>query len=226
MSQVAVLCCRADVDAVGAVPGWAPVLRALSTASISWVGARPGKEIDDLLTDRVVVVGDDADLAAVVLRLHRKDRLTDVAVGYVATSPTPVTAVHSLPTGSKAVSLALTGDPDPVPLIRDDVGGVLVGRAVLAPVNGTVYVDEHRLLRGSAKAVQVVPDPTLGLDVSVVRPGWMMFRNRVQRRAGRAVQIGTSPAQVTSDGVLYPRTMTRWTFYKHTEPLRLVRGLV
>jgi hypothetical protein len=42
---------------------------------------------------------------------------------------------------------------------------------------------------------------------------------------GRAVQVGCLDAQVVSDGVAHPRPVTRWTWYRHTEPLRLVRGL-
>ena len=49
---------------------------------------------------------------------------------------------------------------------------------------------------------------------------------RPRTTLGRAVQIGTAPTTVVRDGVPYPRPMDRWTFYKHTEPLRLVRGLV
>jgi len=29
---------------------------------------------------------------------------------------------------------------------------------------------------------------------------------------------------VLRDGIAYDRPMDRWTFYKHTEPLRLLRG--
>ncbi|MEP6561516.1 MAG: hypothetical protein ABJD68_10660, partial [Nakamurella sp.] len=48
--------------------------------AVSHVGRRQGKAIDGLLTGRVLVVGDDADLAAIVLRLLRKDLLGTVEV--------------------------------------------------------------------------------------------------------------------------------------------------
>ena len=48
------------------------------------VGRRPGKAIDGLLTGRMLVVGDDADLAAVALRLLRKDLLGAVEVAFAA----------------------------------------------------------------------------------------------------------------------------------------------
>jgi hypothetical protein len=40
------------------------------------------------------------------------------------------------------------------------------------------------------------------------------------------VQIGTVATTVVRDGIPYDRPMDRWTFYKHTEPLRLVRGVI
>jgi hypothetical protein len=45
----------------------------------------------------------------------------------------------------------------------------------------------------------------------------------VQQAAGRAVQLGCLPAAVLRDGIA-ARTTDRWTWYRHTEDLRLVRG--
>ena len=100
------------------------------------VPSRPGKaEIDPLLGehDHLVVSGTDADFAAVVLRLLRKDALSGVSVGFVPSSPdSAVGELWGLPkTPLRALALALRGEVDPVPLIRDDVGGVLVGRGQL-----------------------------------------------------------------------------------------------
>jgi hypothetical protein len=188
------------------------------------VGPRPGKTIDELLTGRLLVVGDDSDLAAVALRLLRKERLGDVEVAYATAGRTPVTELWNLPVGERAVDLAASGAVDPVPLVRDDVGGVLVGRGDLRPVDGTVYVDEHRVLRGPAEALQVQPDRLKGLTVSVIRRRLLGLSRSRETTLGRAVQIGTTPATVVRDGVPYPRPMDRWTFYKHTEPIRLVRA--
>lgn len=201
------------------------VARMLGPEAVSWVGRRPGKEIDELLSGRVVVIGDDADLAAVALRLLRRELLGQVVLGYATGRESPVTELYSLPTGPAAVRLALTGDPDLVPLARNDVGGVLVGRAVIEPVSGTVYLDEVRVLKGEAARLIVYPDPARGLEVIVVRRRFLGFRRRPDRRQGRAMALGGRPARVVSDGVVHPGEMTRWTFYRHTEPLRLVRGV-
>ena len=71
----------------------------------------------DEITDhrRVVVVGSDADLAAVLTRLLRADRL-DVEV-----------APRRVDRGTRA-GLA-TASRDRVPLIRDETGTVIVGAA-------------------------------------------------------------------------------------------------
>jgi len=244
----AVICCRPDpADSGPAEPAQAgtdgreddrasrtalsDVVQACAGSPLHWVGRRPGKEIDPLLTgdpdSRVLVVGDDADLAAVVLRLLRKERLGRIELAYASPRRrTPVTDLWDLPRGIAAVTLAGSGEVDLVPLVRDDVGGVLVGAGYLGPVNGTVYVDEHRALRGTAKMIKVEADRDKGLAVTISRRRFVGVGRRPKTTLGRAVQIGTFPTTVVRDGIPYSRPMDRWTFYKHTEPLRLVRGLV
>lgn len=201
-----------------------PIRAAAGAAAVHRVGPRPGKEIDPLLVGRVLVVGTDADLAAVALRLLRRDRLAAVELAYATADPTPVTRLHRLPTGAAAVELARSGAARPVTLVRDDVGGVLVGAGELGPITaGTVYVDEHRVLRGAAELIRVTPDEAMGLTVTVVqRRVAGVFGSRPRTTAGRAVQMGMAPTTVRSDGREHPRPMDRWTFYKHTAPLQLV----
>jgi hypothetical protein len=95
-------------------------------------------------------------------------------------------------------------------------------------VTGTVYVDSERVLSGSAQVVQVEPDRTDGLAGPVVRRRLGGLGRRPVAPCGRAVEFGLSGAVATaivSDGVRHPRAVKRWVFYKHTEPLRLVRGV-
>lgn len=216
------LWCGAD-----SAPGglFAPILAAAPADAIHPVGPRPGKHIDPLLSGRVLVVGTDADLAAVALRLLRKDRLGSVELAYATTGPTPVVRQHRLPTGPDAVRLARVGTADEVVLVRDDVGGVLLGLGEIGPItNGTVYVDEHNVLRGPAERISVTPDPAKGLAVTVTRRRVAgLFGARPATTLGRAVQLGMAPTAVRLDGRDHPRPMDRWTFYKHTAPLRLVR---
>ncbi len=230
-----VLCCRsapaeaaaeAVRDAPKAAAAITTILQAAGSSAIHFVGRRPGKAIDGLLSGRLLVVGDDADLAAVVLRLLRKDLLGSVEIAYATPGRrTPVTDRWDLPLGVRAVELAANGEVDLVPLVRDDVGGVLVGVGYLGPVTGTVYVDEHRVLRGAAQRLRVEPDREKGLAVTVTRRRFAGIGKRPKITLGRAVQIGSAPTTVVRDGIPYDRPMDRWTFYKHTEPLRLVRGI-
>ena len=60
------------------------MVRACGDRDLHRVGRRPGKEIDGLLAGRILVIGDDADLAAIALRLMRKDLLGTVEVAYAA----------------------------------------------------------------------------------------------------------------------------------------------
>ncbi|MGH3793633.1 MAG: hypothetical protein ACRDSP_01960 [Pseudonocardiaceae bacterium] len=187
------------------------------------VPARPGRaELGELLAGladrRLVVCGTDADLAAVLLRLLRTEAL-GVAVGYVPAAPASAVArLWGLPVAPVAAAeVALRGEPDRVPLVRDDAGGVLVGLGVVAPVHGVAYCDDDLVFRGQARRMEVRPDQQHGLAVRVVRGPL----GRVRRGAGRAVQLGCSPTDVCCDGVP-GRTTDRWTWYRHTEDWRLV----
>ncbi|WP_199429309.1 hypothetical protein [Qaidamihabitans albus] len=187
--------------------------------------ARPGrKDVDPLLGPELVVAGTDADLAAVVLRLLRTERLAVTSVGFVPTdADSPFARRWGLPADPRqALKLALTGTARPVPLIRDDAGGVLLGRGSLAPVSGVVYCDDQLVLRGRTRSIEVEPDrgEGAGLVVSLAR-GRLL--NRRKSFAGRAVQFGCVPVTPVLDGVPYPRAMERWTWYRHTEDLLLTR---
>jgi hypothetical protein len=197
------------------------------------VPAHPGKhDVDHLVKGldgrRLVVVGDDADLAAVTLRLLRMDRLRDVTVGYVPTgSDSTVASLWDLPLDTgRAVEVALTADSDAVPLIRDDNGGVLVGRGVIAPVRGMAYCDETVILRGQASRITVSPDPDRGAGLLVQVTKRALVVKRVTAALGRACQIGCVPAIVRLDGVPHPRPVTKWTWYRNSDDLRLARGLL
>lgn len=186
------------------------------------IPATPARtDVDPLLKgedfDRVVVHGTDADLAAVVLRLMRIERLTEVPVGYVPVDrkTSAVARLWELP--ADPVEVALTASDRPLPLVRDDAGGVLVGLGVLSKVRGTVYCDDAVALRGAAPRIEVTPGPS-GVEVRVMR-------SRLRRPAefsGRAVQFGIDQTVPVRDGVPYPRPMGRWTWYRHTEDLRSV----
>lgn len=197
---------------------------------------RPGKdELDPVLAEhaprRVLVAGSDADLAAVLLRLLRTERL-DIEVGYLPAGGSPAARAWGLPTGAAAVEPALHGVATPVPLVRDDGGGVLVGRGEVRELTGECYCDETLVLRGRARRLVVVPRP----DGIAVRAG---FTGRdpdgglrpVPPRAprgrgsalGRAVQVGGRPFTVVADGVTHPRPLPRRTWYRHTEDWLLVR---
>jgi hypothetical protein len=155
----------------------------------------------DEMTDhsRVVVVGSDADLAAVLTRLLRMDRL-DVEVGHVRR-----------PWHARR---ARTGKAQRVPLIRDETGSVIAGAAEWRgePLRGEAVVDDTVLFDGEVTGIRIEPSQTMpGLRAAVLGKGprrWV---------AGRAVQLGTDGALVVRDGVPAPRPVRRSTFYRHTE---------
>jgi hypothetical protein len=212
-------------------------LAALTTVAHSVdLPARPGRtDLDPVLAEhaprRVVVAGTDADLAAVLLRLLRTERL-DVEVAYLPVRRSPATAAWGLPTGAAAAALAVAGSASPVPLVRDDTGGVLVGRGEIRDVRGECYCDETLVLRGHARRLVVAPGP----GGVAVRAGWggrapdgrmrpvpVRAPKGAGSALGRAVQVGCEPAIVVADGVPHPRPVPRRTWYRHTADWLLVR---
>ncbi|RCW47093.1 hypothetical protein DFQ14_101437 [Halopolyspora algeriensis] len=216
------------------------------TGGVRWVDlpATPDRaDVDPLLaetSERLVVHGTDADLAAVVVRLLRKNRLQELTVGYVPATTSPASRLWGIPAG--AFSLALQGRARPAPLIRDDNGGVLVASGVIEPITGQAYCDDQRILNGPALGLEVSPDPDAeplpeptadpiatepapvmdGLRATVVRR-WLLLRQSRESAYGRATQVSFQEARVVSDGVAHPRPMRKWAWYRHTQDLLLVR---
>jgi hypothetical protein len=181
---------------------------------------------------RLVVAGTDADLAAVLVRLLRTDRLATEVAYVPASRRSAAAAVWGLPTGPAAVALALAGTATPAPLVRDDTGGVLVGRGELRAPRGEAYCDEVLVLRGTTPRLVVAPGPA-GVAVRAGRGRRLPDGTRRAvppaaaqgqgSAAGRAVQVGCLPARVVCDGVAHPRAVRRWTWYRHTADWLLVR---
>lgn len=209
----------------------APVPIALATQSASQTGAIPDTDqIDELLPvlsadslPRLIVLGSDAALATVLTHLMRTERL-HVEVGYVPLEKTYASWAYQLATGNAAAKRALQGKAEKTPLIRDDTGRVLVGRAkITGPggdrLEGEAYVDDTRLFSGRVPAMLVSP--------SLEQPGVRAAVPRRFRRrrwvSGRAAQLGTPGALITRDGIVDERPVPRSTFYRHHEPWLLVR---
>ncbi|WP_395312206.1 peptidase M50 [Mycobacterium sp. AMU20-3851] len=180
---------------------------------------------------RVVVIGTDADLAAVLTKLMKSDRLA-VEVAYVPRRRTAATRAYGLPTGRRAARAARSRPATRVPLIRDDSGralagaGLWVGQTGLekgtppAPLHGEAVVDDEVLFDGEVTAVRIEPIGTQpGLRASV-----LSSRMRPRRWVtGRAAQLGTPGALVVRDGDLSTRALRRSTFYRHTKGWLAVR---
>ena len=172
----------------------------------------PTVSLDDIdACKRVIVVGSDGDLAAVLTRLLRADRL-DVEVA------------HTL--SSRTARRAISGVARRVPLIRDETGTVIVGAAewtgspARTMLHGEAVVDDTVLFDGDVPGVRI--EPTLRMPG--LRAAVLSGRGRPRRWVtGRAAQLGTTGAQVIRDGVPAPRPVKRSTFYRHTEGWLRVR---
>ena len=164
--------------------------------------------IDEVLGDaqRLVVVGSDADLGAVLSRLMRAERL-DVEVAHLRRGPLSWLRARR----------AVSARAHRVPLIRDDTGCVLVGSALWLPpegadrLQGEAVVDDTVLFDGGVTGVRIEPTGTMpGLRARLLggpRARWV---------SGRAAQLGTPGVRVVRDGVPGRREAKRSTFYRHT----------
>ncbi len=100
---------------------------------------------------RVIVVGSEADLAAVLTRLLRAERL-DVEVAHA--------------TNTRTARGAMSGVARRIPLIRDETGTVIVGAAqwVGSPpetmLHGEAVVDDTVLFDGDVPGVRIEPTRT------------------------------------------------------------------
>ena len=157
---------------------------------------------------RLIVVGTDADLASVLTRLLRTDRL-DVEVGHA-------TGWWSGAAGAPWHRAAGAVDPRRHrPRHRRRRG---MARRRRGPLRGEAVVDDTRLFDGEVAGVRIEPTQALpGLRACVIRPG------RRRWAAGRAAQLGTTGAVVVRDGDEAPKIVRRSTFYRHTQGWLLVR---
>lgn len=199
---------------------------------------------------RVIVVGTDAALSAVLTRMMRGDYLW-AEVAFVPLGDSVAARNWGL---DDPWSVALDGAVRPVPLIRTDLGIALAGSATITEWEGgeitaEVIVNDHVLLRHEGRE-GVLFDGTFGarlvpmLDapgIAAVRMREpenleLSLRQRLAHRfsgstpldadslaTGRAVQAGGPALAVTVDGVRHRRPLERSTFYRHLRDLQIIR---
>ena len=191
-----------------------PSLRDLETVTVDLESTKKDLKRNMPFPHRIIVAGPDRLLAGVLSRLMAAERL-DVEIGFVPSESSTATGIY--PPGDP-----LHGDPRHVPLIRDDRGNVLVGKARItgpggATLTGETFVDSERLFTGQARAILVEPtgfDPGVRARlVKGLRRRWV---------SGRAAQTGGLELEITRDGYTEPSVLTRATFYRHTEDWILI----
>ena len=142
---------------------------------------------------RLIVVGTDADLAAVLTRLLRIERL-DVEVGPRGRRVADGAGAHA------AARAACAADP------RRNRPGHRRRRRLAAgddgaPLHGEAIVDDTVLFDGEVTGVRIEP------TTRHARPAGGVLTGRLRRRrwvTGRAAQLGTTGARVLRDGVGSP----------------------
>ncbi len=199
---------------------------------------------------RVIVVGTDAALAAVLTRMMRGDYLW-AEVGFIPVGDSVAAANWGLDSPWR---IALAGSARPVPLIRTDLGMAVAGSATITEweggeITGEIIVNDHVLVRhegregvlfGGVFGARLVPmlDAPGIAAVRMREPAdlELSFRQRLAHKlsrstpvdpdslaTGRAVQAGGPSLAVTIDGVRHKRPLERSTFYRHLRDLQIVR---
>lgn len=173
---------------------------------------------------RLIVVGADADLGAVLTRLLRTDRL-DVEVGYVPRRRSPATRAYRLPAGRRAARRARRST---AATFRRRLPQ-LAGLAGSASARCTPRPHRHRTARCRQRPPRRGSGPALRPAATVLgrrlptRSRHGLAAPAERRHTGRAAQLGTTGAAVLRDGVAAPRPVRRSTFYRNVEGWLLVR---
>ncbi|CAB0872181.1 hypothetical protein FRC0360_02009 [Corynebacterium diphtheriae] len=199
---------------------------------------------------RVVVIGSDAALSAVITRLMRADTMW-VEVAYVPTGVSEVARLWRLP--RNAAAFAAEGKVHPKPLLRDDAGIAIAGTATVTSwdggeITGEVIVDDSRLIfhKGKKKAPRYgvfgaqiessVTAPGVNARVLTTAVGTAENPNLLyklfptphaevgdHKLCGRAIQGGGVDFRVSVDGISRKRPVDRVTIYRHLRDLQCVR---
>lgn len=173
--------------------------------------------------EQVSVAGPVSALGAVLVALHRRERL-DIGVAWKPTSDPLASGLSR--TWDLDASGRLSGDSARTyGLIRDDQGGILLARGRItalpaepggrvrtaARFGAQIYHDDQRVADGVIQRVDVRPEwsEVDTLKVNVHKQPW----RRGEITLGRAIQVACDEARIEIDGVPFPRPMTRWTWY-------------
>ena len=189
-----------ELDLRGLGPGQAPeraVLAAVADAGL------------------LVVRGPVPALAGALAALQAAGRTADVPVSWEPADDAPSRGL------ARDLGIGSGGERE-LSLVRDDHGGVLLqhgryeaaerGRLPLAARLGVqAHHDDARVADGMVARIDVRPDWRAVDTIRVVVSPQLMRPPR--RSTGRALQLASDPAQVTRDGVVYPRPVSRWTWY-------------
>ena len=189
-----------ELDLRGLGPGQAPA-RAV-VAGIADAGA-------------LLVRGPVPALAGALAALHAAGRTADVPVSWEPADDAPSRGL------ARDLGIGSGGERE-LSLVRDDHGGVLLqhgryeaaekGRLPLAARLGVqAHHDDAKVADGMVARIEVRPDWRAVDTIRVVVSAQLMRPPR--RSTGRALQLASDPAQVTRDGVVYPRPVSRWTWY-------------
>jgi len=197
-------------------------------ASVEVVSTSSPGELDGVLhragPRRIVVVGGDGSLHAVVKALHRRHELADAVIGLVPLGTgNDFARTLSLPLEPEAAARVVRkGAPQPLDLIVDDRGGVVVNSVHAGAGAAAARAAERwkerlgRVGYAVGALITAVNPPTVRVEVTV--DGEVVHQGRVlQVAVGNGIYVGggtaLTPEAEPTDGladVLVARPETGW----------------
>lgn len=181
----------------------------------------------------LVLSSDVRGLAAVLLRLIRREQVTEVPLGWVADmdkASRELSAWLRLPKRpTLAADLAIGEQVRQVRLVRDDHGGLLLHRGRLSGWAGArafgaqSYHDNTLIVDGTVRRIDTRPDydADCAITAEIVTPQLIGGKSA---STGRSVQTACDEALSTVDGVPHPRPVRRWTWYADPRQHWLLRS--
>lgn len=174
---------------------------------------------------RLIVIGPDSLLACVLTAVMRAKDVT-ITLGFVPSDPHSVAAEnYGLSTVvTTAWQQAMRAEATALPLMRDDTGTAIVGSITYTGSEGALvgeaYADDQLVFSGTCGQLTLRPTATMPGVIAATDTTHGLFRS-TRWLAARAVQLGTTAAVITRDGVTKPRPAKRSTVYRELQSWQL-----
>ena len=200
--------------------------------SLDWpdgtTAAQQRVDLDAALAAGLVVAGSPEQLRivldvpwswvpVVLRRLSRRNELGSISTALLRPDAS-FAAWQGLP-GSlgELAAVAVAAPAEPVGVVKDDSGGLLLHRARLTPWTGSTgwvraYLDDHAVADGEVPGIEVERLDRWSMRARTLSSGKLLRLRHPRWQTGRAIQLACEESAISSDGNArdQPRTRRSW----------------